>query len=318
MLIWTNLHGGFLMGLALAGVMIAGEIPRLIKGKSNKFFPMTVLFCMIASVTLVNPWGGYLHEHLVSFLSNDFLIKGTKDFQPPNFAGRTMQVFLLTAFLAAVPMLANWRRVKTHEWLLLTALITAAATSARNIPFLGIIMLPIAVRHLQDVLQRFDTGFVKTVFSSSARIAAEEHGRQGWLWSAGLLLITIIFIVTGFYSVSISSSVVPVKAIEWVKQNDKYNQRPVFADFLAAGFLLYTTPVKQVYLHALNANYPEERLRTWVAVGNREDGWNQKLEGLQWSFLLKGSPQVETLMASTCWQPLYEDNASIIFEKTCL
>jgi hypothetical protein len=318
MLIWTNLHGGFLMGLALASTMIAGEIPQLIKGKSNKFFPMTVLFCMIFSVTLVNPWGGYLHEHLVSFLSNDFLIKGTSDFQPPNFAERTMQPFLLTAFLAAIPMLMNWRRVKTQEWLLLVALTTAASTSVRNIPFLGIIMLPIAVRHLQLVLQRFDIGFVKTVLSSSARIEAEEHGRQGWLWSAGLLLITIIFIVTGFYSVSMSSSVVPIKAIEWVKQNDKYNQRPVFSDFLAAGFLLYGTPVKQDYMHSLNAYYPEERLRTWIAVANREDGWDQKLEGLQWAFLVKGIPQVETLMASACWQPLYEDNAAIIFEKTCL
>lgn len=317
MLMWTNLHGGFLVGAALAGVMIAGEIPRLIKSESNKFFPMTVLFCIIVSVTLVNPWGVYLHEHLVSFLSNDFLIKGTSDFHPPNFADRTMQPLLLTFCLAVFPMLINWRRVKAQEWLLFIALTAAASTSVRNIPFLGILMLPIAARHLQLVLQKFDIGFIKAVISSSARIDAEEHGRHGWLWGVGLFLTASIAIATGFYNVSLSSSVVPIKALEWVQQNDKYNQLPVFADFLTAGFLLYDTPVKRVYLHALNAYYPEERLRTWVSVGKEEDGWEQKLQGLQWAFLRKGSPQAETLMTSNLWQPLYEDDAAIIFGKTC-
>ena len=318
MLIWTNLHGGFLIAAALASVMIAGEALNCIQGKSSKFLPMTILFCIITSVTLLNPWGGYLHEHLVSFLSNDFLIKGTSDFQPPSFAERTMQPLLLTALMAVFPMLLNWRRVKAQEWLLLIALVTAAFTSVRNIPFLGILMLPIAVRHLQFVLQIFDTGFVKTILSSSARIEAGEQGKQGWLWGAGLLLIAIIFIGTGFYRFTLSSSIVPVKAIEWVQQNDVYSQRPVFADFLAAGFLLYETPVQHVYLHALNANYPEERLRTWVSVGCGEEGWDQKLQGLQWAFLLKGSPQAETLMTSNFWQPLYEDNDAIIFERICL
>lgn len=317
MLLWTNLHGGFLMGAALAGIMVAGEIPGLIKGQRNKFFPMTALLCMIISVTLVNPWGWHLHEHLVSFLSNDFLIQGTSDFQPPSFTDRTMRPFILTACLAVLPMLLNWRRVKAQEWLLLIGLTAAASASVRNIPFLGILMLPIAVRHLQLVLQKFDSGFIKAVFASSARIEAEEHGRQGWLWCAGGFLAASLAIATGAYTVSLSSSAVPMKALEWVQQNDRYNRLPVFADFLAAGFLLYETPVKKVYLHALNAYYPEERLRTWISVGSGEEGWEQKLQGLQWAFLRTGSPQAATLMSSTLWQPVYQDTAAIIFGKAC-
>jgi len=316
MLLWTNLHGGFLTGTALAGIMVAGEIPGLITGKNNRFFPMAVLLCILASVTLVNPWGWHLHEHLVSFLSNDFLIQGTSDFQPPGFADRTMRPFILTACLAVLPMLLNWRRVKAQEWLLVTGLTAAALTSVRNIPFLGIIMLPIAVRHLQLVLQRFDSGLMKALFASSARIEAEEHGRHGWLWEVGLFFTVSIAIATGAYSVSLSSSAVPKKALEWVQQNDRYNRLPVFADFLAAGFLLYDTPVQQVYLHALNAYYPEERLRTWIAVGSGEDGWEQRLHGLQWAFLRTGSPQARILTASPLWQAVYEDDAAIIFGKT--
>jgi hypothetical protein len=189
--------------------------------------------------------------------------------------------------------------------------------SVRNIPFLGILMLPIAAYHLQAILHSSSSSLAKTILLSSERIDKDEHKRTDWLWGVGLLLLATIFIASGIFTINLSEPLVPVRAMDWVKKHKEFHGKPVFADFLAAGYLLYSTPVERVYLHALNAYYTEERLRTWIAVGRDEDGWKDKLEGIEWAFLLRGRSQLNTFMVSSSWHTLYEDSMVVVFEKTC-
>jgi hypothetical protein len=318
MLFWSNLHGGFILGLMLCGFLLAGEILQTLK-RQCKARPLqaVLIVVVLVLVTVINPWGIHLHEHLVSFLINNFIISGTSDFQPPSFAERTLPSLLIIIPFVWLPLMIRWREVSLHECLLVSFLTAAACVSVRNIPFLGILMLPVSARHLQARVSTSSSGFLRAVQRSSARLAKDERGRSGWLWGTVLVLLVMLSINSGFLRISLSGPAVPADALEWVKTHSIFHNKAVFADFLGAGFLLYATPVKRVYLHALNANYPEERLRTWVAVARGEPGWEQRLEGLEWAFLLHGRPQVDTLMASSCWQPVYEDTMAVIFEKTC-
>jgi hypothetical protein len=145
----------------------------------------------------------------------------------------------------------------------------------------------------------------------------DEAGKTGWLWVVLLLGFSTLLVNRGIMRVGLTADAVPTAAIEWVAEQENLHDLPVFADFLAAGYLLYATPVERVYLHALNANYSVGRLQTWVRVANRETGWENDIQNITWAFLLTGSPQAETMEESSCWQVLYTDEMATVFQNSC-
>ena len=72
-----------------------------------------------------------------------------------------------------------------------------------------------------------------------------------------------------------------------------------------------------MFLHSLNANYPADRLVTWVRTEAQEPGWEQDLEALPWAFLLTGTPQAAALDESDCFATRYSDDQAMVFENRC-
>jgi len=319
MLVWTNLHGGFLLGLVLIAVFTSDAvIEKLFKNQKKTLFEASSLLAVTTLVTLFNPWGLNLHQHLFAFLSNGFIVGGTSDFQPPNFSDRTLPALLIVLCFVWPPLLLRFKQVLLVQWILAIGLTISACFSVRNIPFLGILMLPIAAGHLQQWLSASSHKIPHAVLQSSKRMEDDEIGKTGWLWVVAILTFSILLVSGGIMRVGLTGKAVPTAAISWVEDQDNLNQLPVFADYLAAGYLLYATRVEKVYLHALNANYPVNRLQTWIRVGNNETGWENDIQAMDWAFLLSGSSQADTLIESSCWQILYEDEMAIIFQNNCL
>ena len=112
MLFWTNLHGGFLLGIALCGIyLIAGLIQYLSdKEDRQKIGPglkrLAVASLLSLLATFVNPYGYKLHVHIYQYLSNRFLMNHIDEFLSPNFHGVAQQCFaaLLLITVAAVAM----------------------------------------------------------------------------------------------------------------------------------------------------------------------------------------------------------------------
>lgn len=322
MISWANLHGGFLLGLVIMAVFAVDAVVDKLKNKiedkgTPKLLEASILLAVSAFITLLNPWGWDLHQHLVSFLTNSFIVSGTSDFQPPGFTEQTLPALLIVLCFVWPPLLVRFSHVRLTQWLLALGLSISACISVRNIPFLGILMLPIAATHLQQWLIASTNKISNVVLTSSKRMEDDEEGKTGSLWIVLSLILSSVLVGSGIMKVGLTGKTVPSAAIEWVEEQDNLHQLPVFADYLAAGYLLYATPVERVYLHALNANYPVDRLQTWVRVGNGEPGWKNDIQNLKWAFLLSGSLQADTLTQSSCWQVLYSDDMATIFQNDC-
>ena len=102
MLLWVNVHGGFLVGFVLLAIYwfsAAWEWLRLnLKPTENGFEEalqkirtgrrlraLTVAAILSAVTTLLNPYGLKLHVHICRYLSNRFLMNHIDEFQSPNF-----------------------------------------------------------------------------------------------------------------------------------------------------------------------------------------------------------------------------------------
>jgi hypothetical protein len=173
MLLWVNLHGGWLFGFALLGIYALAAWVESVRGQKTDAFAairaahraraMTWVFAVSAVATLVNPYGWRLHEHIYRYLSDRFLMDQIDEFRSPDFhdwSPRSFAVILLLLLVAFTGSRASSRldsnnhSSKRHSnkqgqlrlsHLLVVLLATYAAFySARNLPVSSMLLVLIA------------------------------------------------------------------------------------------------------------------------------------------------------------------------------
>ena len=89
MLIWVNLHGGFLLGFVLLAIYwcdtkwVDSEDARL--GHSNGERMLSYVTLASAFTSLINPFGYRIYTHIYQYLGDSFLMNHIQEFQSPNF-----------------------------------------------------------------------------------------------------------------------------------------------------------------------------------------------------------------------------------------
>jgi hypothetical protein len=138
--IWTNLHGGFLVLLAAIGAYGAGAILRSDKAGALRY---AVLGLACAAATLLNPYGWKLHYHMWHYLRAEWLVERISEFQSPTFRGGQSIRFEVLLFLGLVIALELLRKRRYQDVLLLLVWAHAALVSARHITIYVIAAAPL-------------------------------------------------------------------------------------------------------------------------------------------------------------------------------
>ena len=123
MILWVNLHGGFVVGLMLIGVYWVSSIVPPLEGGEPRVFALrartkqlTWIGIACAGVTLVNPYGWRLHASIYTYLTNPFYAAHVGEMQSPDFHGLAQQCFLVITCAAYAgtgryPLRARYGRV---------------------------------------------------------------------------------------------------------------------------------------------------------------------------------------------------------------
>ena len=112
MILWANIHGGFLLGFVLLAIYWLAAIWegfRLKEGRiedalrkiraAKRIRDLTLIGLLSAVATLANPYGWKLHVHIYHYLSNRFLMDHIDEFQSPIFTVWHKSVSLLSCYL---------------------------------------------------------------------------------------------------------------------------------------------------------------------------------------------------------------------------
>ena len=155
MLLWVNLHGGFLAGFILIGIYLFGNIVKFItshdleKGiykRKAKLLGLITIVCLL--VCLINPFGYHILLFPFKLVSNKFIMNHVTEFLSPNFHDPLpFKYFLLLMFV-----IFALSAVKTNliELLLILMFTNMSLYSVRYIPLFSIIAAPILLRQLED------------------------------------------------------------------------------------------------------------------------------------------------------------------------
>ncbi len=195
-MVWANLHGGFVFGLTLLGIYLAGSLaewrwgsdPALWKERS-RYYALALLVAGLG--TLMNPNGPALHLHIIRFFGEPFLRDNTEEFLSPDFhsvAGQMLMASLLgiLALFALVPGRPTLPRLA-----LLLANVAFALQARRNVQLYAAVVFPVLALHFDAALRRLpDPKGIRAVFERDAR-----RGTTGvFVGAVGTVMVLVVLL----------------------------------------------------------------------------------------------------------------------------
>jgi hypothetical protein len=151
MVAWTNLHGGFLAGLAIVVLFALAGIVRAVRDPSWRLAAMqlaaTAIGCGLA--TLVNPYGPRLHAMLWEHLVPD---QAVAEWQPL-LSGRQSPTYYVPILLT-LPVLTFSRRWRWIDLVVLAATAFQAMSHVRHVALWCVAAMILLPGPLSDVLSR--------------------------------------------------------------------------------------------------------------------------------------------------------------------
>ena len=328
MLIWVNVHGGFVLGFVLIAVFWFGSIWTWFRTKgtgiedllhkiaaARRVRDLTRVGLASVVASLVNPYGWKLHAHIYSYLTDRFLMDHIVEFQSPNFHDIAEKSFLILLVMSLAVLVTSGRKLRTSEGLLVLFVTYAGLYSTRNIPISSILLAMIVGPWLPD--PKFMRGF-------SLRISAVELRQKGHLWPIVATIATFFIAVNGGWLDSASlmdahfdARRMPVQAVNYLEAHDI--QGPILGPDYWGGYFIYRLyPRAHVVLDDRHDLYGAELLKSYLRMMHVERGWDEFLhEHAARCVVLPRNAPLATILAKTSdWRSIYADDIAIVFVKS--
>lgn len=301
--VWANLHGGFLAGLVVVGLVVLGAGPaRWLRGGGM------LAACFVAGC--LTPWGPGLYVDLLGFLTDREVIRATSDFEPVELAS---SLGVRAAFAVAVGGVAFAFDRDRRWWdvALWGAFSVFAFGAVRNVPIAAFVLAaPVAESCARVVADRADRGsdWARSLIASSGRMPS------GGAWAGALWLpIAALLGVGGLAAAGIPGPTLPpdrAPIAAW-RAVDAAGE-PVFTDFMYGGWVLHWGG--NAMIHPVNNIYPRERMVDYVRVNQAETGWREALRrnGAHWLLVRPDVPIAPVLRVEAGCEVLYEDALALV------
>jgi hypothetical protein len=338
MLLWVNVHGGFLLGFVLLAIYwLAAWLSIFAPGAPDRGVRARLRYLsLIAGLTfassLLNPFGYKLYLHVFSYLSNSFLMNHIVEFQSPNFHSGSGRGFALLLILTLVTACFSPRRLSAAHLLVVAFAVASGLYAARNLPVSSILLVLVLAPLLSRAVESGAADLrlapaLRRLFSRlrsfSARMGYVELHLRAHLW---LLLAFVAGLWACAHGGKIGSveflrayfdpARFPVQAASALAA--RQGSEPVFSPDWWGGYLIYRLyPGRRVVVDDRHDLYGEKFLRDYLKAIEGQPGWNTLLdrESVDVVLVPADSPLTTILKQSPQWSVQYEDKVAVLFER---
>ncbi|HLH39522.1 MAG TPA: hypothetical protein VKX39_10280 [Bryobacteraceae bacterium] len=314
-LVWTNLHGGFLALIAVAGLTAAGSAAE---GRWRDAVRYVAVTCGCAAVSLVNPYGIQLHRHVSEYLRSDWIRNWIQEFQSPTFRDESMLQFegLMFIGLIAVGILFRRRQVVESLWVLFFA--HEALSSVRHVPVFVAVCTPAIAANLSDWYRGWTAGAKKNSLPGILNQIAEDTARgfrRDSVWPVVAIAVLAFLNRPISWPYDFPEEIFPVKMVH-DHAADILNARTLTTDQWA-DYLIFTNPNQKVFMDGRSDFYgPEIGDQYLHMTGGRWD-WEQILDkfGFRSALLPVEMPLSQLLKTDPKWRIVEDDGKRILFVR---
>jgi hypothetical protein len=337
MMLWTNLHGGFFLGIALTGAYAAGEIAGGVFASDSSLrrpalrrslpYLATVAGCL--AMTFVNPYFYHLHEHILAFLGDGYQYRNIVEFQSFNFHSPVAAYFEPMLLLGLVAAAWNLYRRRFAYSLLLAGWAHLALAVVRNEPIFMIVAAPLVAEMLQSLLTELPAKDLAAWIRGSAAKFQEFAADFGSTDSIARLHLTsaaaIAVLGALFYAPNAPAKCraeydakrYPAKAVEVL--GEAGSPEVIFTDDEWGGYLIYRLyPSTRVFIDGRSDFYGTPFNEKYQSVMNVRYDWEKSLAQYHVNTVLlpADAALAGTLKESRHWHPVYDDGIAIVFRST--
>ena len=229
MLLWVNVHGGWIFGMALLGIYTFAAFVERVRAQdafaasraSHRARAMASAFAASAVATLVNPYGWRLHAHIYRYLGDRYLMNHIDEFRSPDFHGWSQRAFAVILMLVLVAFAGNRLsgsrapdertsddrgRLRLSQLLVVLLAAYAGFYSSRNPPVSSMLLVlvagPILWANFASLAQK--PGAWQWVRNGAARISnfsdrmgAQEMELRGHLWPVVSVVLAFAICLEG-------------------------------------------------------------------------------------------------------------------------
>jgi hypothetical protein len=340
MLVWANVHGGFMVGLALLGFFliaailqsILGRSPELRTGGIRRTKALAVVALASGLVTFANPYGYRLHEHIYRYLTDRFLMDHIDEFLSPNFHGAAQKCFAAIILLTIATVAISRRKICVSEFLVIAFAVYSGLYAARNIPVASLLLVLIIGPRLSAAIQtsaaegklsaRGDSLLVR-FGGFEGRMRTQEIARRGhWLAVASIVLGAWTCGHAGrlgaaqVMNANFDPKRFPVQAVEWLEKQP--SRGPVFCPDWWGGYLIYRAyPNLKAVVDDRHDLYGAEYFKQYLKIVRVEPGWDQALTEThaEWLLLPSHSAAATLMREVPAWSSAYSDETAAVFQR---
>ena len=316
LVLWANVHGGFLVAFVALGCYLAGALltPR---GRSLAVPLLLTIAASLAGI-LINPWGWRLPRHLIVFFaSKGPALRATTEFAPAAFDDRAGAALLIFLGLCAAGLYGSLRAKSAPRPGTLLALGVTAA------------MAFLSIRHV-EVLVVFGALVISGGFSALLRnhadsptralletLRAREARAGGGILLVLLALLPVLAAAGALPRAGFDPEQFPVGAVAALKASGPAPAGPVFSADVWGGYLILEWPEARVYVDGRWDMYGDAFFMRYADIYLARPGWPDGLReaGVSLAILPRDAPLAEAMRGSADWELLRADGPAEVFRR---
>ncbi len=334
-ILWTNLHGGFLVELIILGGYAAGETAAALLALDTKrrrallrhaaLYAISTSCCAFA--TLANPYTYHLHQHIYQFFSEPYHVQNISEYQSISFHGGS--ALSLEATLLLGVFTAVWFAVKHRDFVPAVLIVGwghLALFAARNIPLFGIVSAPFIAQALDEMFSSLERAPVADWLLRSLaafRDTAVEFQKTDRLWRLHTISAVAIAVLTLLIMDPNAGKKLrpeydpdkyPAKALSVLRADPGSR---IFADDEWGDYLLFQLyPGHKVFVDGRDDFYGQDFEQRYLDEIEVKYDWERYLADYKVDTVVLStkSPLATVIKESGHWRTIYDDTVAIVFK----
>jgi hypothetical protein len=317
MLLWVNLHGGYLLGLVLIVVAMAGiALDSLIERRPpaeifKRLGPLALVLTACVLAVPLNPNGLRMFSYPFETLFSGVMQGHIEEWFSPNFhEGRFLPLMALM-FATFVAVALSPRRARVSEMLLLSATAFAVLRSGRHLPIFAFAAAPLLAEHASLWIK--SQGFHRPVQAHdkilSRRQAVLRYALVVVTLAAGLINVRQVMA----RQLSAETQSFPASAVEFIQRENPPG--PIFNAYNWGGYLIWKLyPERRVYIDGRADVYGDAFIDEYIKTSKGQGDWRGVLNRFEVrTVIIKPDSMLALLLErEEGWSKVYEDGQAVV------
>jgi hypothetical protein len=326
MVFWTNMHGGFFIGLMLVWLFILGEWftdylagnAEPLKRRRLKLLTLTGVAALLA--TLANP--EFIRHWLYPFQaigmeSSQGMIE---EWRSPDFHQLIFAYWLVVVTLFFAAMIYAPRKPDATELIVPLVFVAGAFLARRNIPLAALAMAPFVAVYLKaglmDSLTRFVARFRRARPGSASGIrarASQPLGKHEYAMNWFLVLLTLVSLILIYPErqkviAASLNTIIPIKATDFIQREGIKGR--MFNTYHYGGYLIYRMyPQQLVFIDPRTAMYGDAFFKETLTIYQGGSQWRSRFDryGIDYVICESEAPLRQLLLQEGKFHLVFDD-----------